>query len=354
MINRNTASKAWYIFENIYWLLLFMWVYNVQLFYPLPGHSYEESKLALWIVAVTLDVIGVIATFNCRRNDVSTLSNTVLPFELYTLITFYHFFPVAVLSLSLIPAILAAVYFVRVLTQRESSHTGRKVCLSKRIWHGILGCRTIITVCLLFFIIPLYICSIFSIYLYTSDVEPAASPAEDTEWSVKNKIDTVKLLEEDSWAELNTQERLDVLGTIVNIEVRYLGINHPIQLKSGVLKGDVAAHYENDSNCIVVDLPFLVDSGASEALHAICHECYHAYQYQQVALLSIVPAEYRNMLMFDNVEEYEKEFLDYEDGTHDLVEYALQKCEIDANQYASSAVDEYYKLIGKYSQAKST
>lgn len=83
MINRNTASKAWYIFENIYWLLLFMWVYNVQLFYPLPGHSYEESKLALWIVAVTLDVIGVIATFNCRRNDVSTLSNTVLPFELY-------------------------------------------------------------------------------------------------------------------------------------------------------------------------------------------------------------------------------------------------------------------------------
>ena len=68
-----------------------MWVYNVQLFYPLPGHSHEESKLALWIVAVTLDVIGVIATFNCRRNDVSTLSNTVLPFELYTLITFYLF-----------------------------------------------------------------------------------------------------------------------------------------------------------------------------------------------------------------------------------------------------------------------
>ena len=354
MINRNTASKAWYIFENIYWLLLFMWVYNVQLFYPLPGHSYEESKLALWIVAVTLDVIGVIATFNCRRNDVSTLSNTVLPFELYTLITFYHFFPVAVLSLSLIPAILAAVYFVRVLTQRESSHTGRKVCLSKRIWHGILGCRTIITVCLLFFIVPLYISSIFGVHLYTSDVEPATSPAEDTEWTVKNKIDTVKLLEEDSWAELNTQERLDVLGTIVNIEVRYLGINHPITLECGMLEGGTAAHYENDSNCIVVDLPFLVDSGASEVLHAICHESYHAYQYQQVELFSLIPEKYRNMLMFDSVEEYEKEFRNYEDGNDDLAAYVLQKCEIDANRYASYSVDEYYKLIGKYSQAKST
>lgn len=331
-----------------------MWVYNVQLFYPLPGHSYEKSKLALWGVAVTLDVIGVITTFKRRRNDVSTLSNTILPFELYALITFYRFFPVAVLSISLISAVLASVYFVRVLTQRESSSTGRTVCLSKRIWHGTLGCRTIITVCLLFFIVPLYISSIFGVHLYTSDVEPATSPAEDTEWTVKNKIDTVKLLEEDSWAELNTQERLDVLGTIVNIEVRYLGINHPITLECGMLEGGTAAHYENDSNCIVVDLPFLVDSGASEALHAICHESYHAYQYQQVALLSIVPAEYRSMLMFDNVEEYEKEFLDYEDGTHDLVEYALQKCEIDANQYASYSVDEYYKLIGKYSQAKST
>ena len=275
-----------------------MWVYNVQLFYPLPGHSYEKSKLALWGVAVTLDVIGVITTFKRRRNDVSTLSNTILPFELYALITFYRFFPVAVLSISLISAVLASVYFVRVLTQRESSSTGRTVCLSKRIWHGTLGCRTIITVCLLFFIVPLYISSIFGVHLYTSDVEPATSPAEDTEWTVKNKIDTVKLLEEDSWAELNTQERLDVLGTIVNIEVRYLGINHPITLECGKLEGGTAAHYENDSNCIVVDLPFLVDSGASEALHAICHESYHAYQYQQVALLSIVPAEYRSCLLY--------------------------------------------------------
>ena len=180
------------------------------------------------------------------------------------------------------------------------------------------------------------------------------SQPENSEWSVKNKIDTVKLLEEERWDELSAQERLDTLGTIVNIEVRYLGINRPIQLKSGVLKSDVAAQYENDSSCIVIDLPILAESDASEALHNVCHICYHAYQYQQVTLLSFVPAEYRNMLMFDNVEEYEKEFLDYEDGTDDIVEYALQKCEIDANKYASSAVNDYYELIEYYSQTKGT
>lgn len=58
--------------------------------------------------------------------------------------------------------------------------------------------------------------------------------------------------------------------------------------------------------------------------------------------------------MFDSVEEYEKEFRNYEDGNDDFAAYVLQKCEIDANRYASYSVDEYYKLIGKYSQAKST
>ena len=41
-------------------------------------------------------------------------------------------------------------------------------------------------------------------------VEPVISPVEDTEWAVKNKLDTVKLLEEDSWSEINVLQKCEI------------------------------------------------------------------------------------------------------------------------------------------------
>ena len=149
--NRNTTSKVWYLFENLYWMLLCVWIYNVLLFIPLPGLSDEKSKLALWVTAAGLDVTGVAVTYRRRRNDTSTLANTLLYLELYALVTYYSSLPTAVLLISAVAAALAAVYFVAVLLQKESHYTGKTVSVFKRICHGILGSRTIITVCLLIF-----------------------------------------------------------------------------------------------------------------------------------------------------------------------------------------------------------
>lgn len=349
MTNRNTASKAGYILKNIFWALLFMFFYSAVLFYPLPGCSSEDSKLALWILVLVLCATGVIVTFKRRRNDTSTLANTILPFELYALVTYYRFFPKAVLGVSVLSVILALLFFVGVLMQKKSRFTGHAVRLSKRIWHGILGSRVIVTVCLLLFIVPVSVCTIFEIPLYTSNVGAAVSQKEDSEWTISNKIDTLKLLEENNWAKLDTQERLDVLNTVVNIEVRYLGINDPITLECGKLEGTVAALYSDDDKRIVIDITYLSERRAHDSLHAICHECYHAYQRQQVELYSILPEEYRDMLMFDIVKEYEKEFADYTKASEDATAYLNQKCEVYAEEYAFSSVDDYYKRIAQYS-----
>lgn len=326
-----------------------MFFYSVVLFYPLPGCSSEDSKLALWIFVLVLCVTGVIVTFKRRRNEAATLANTVLPFELYALVTYYRFLPKAVLGVSALSVLLAFVYFVCVLRQKKSRFTGHAVRLSKRIWHGVLGSRIIVTVCLLLFVVPLFICTIFEIPLYTSNVGAAASPREDGEWTIKNKIDTVKLLKEDSWAKLSTQERLDVLNTIVNIEVRYLGINHSITLECGRLESGIAAYYSNYDEHIVIDITYLSERRAHDSLHAICHECYHAYQHQQVELYSVLPEEYRDMLMFDIVKEYEKEFADYTKASEDVTAYLSQKCESYAEEYAFAAVDDYYERIEQFS-----
>lgn len=354
MINRNTDSKAVYLLSNAFWMLFFMFNYRALLFLPLNGLTEETSKLILWVVGTAFATIGIALTFKQRRNDTSTLANTLMPFELYAIVTYYRFFPTAVICFSVVSVVLAIVYFCAVLMQRESKSTGNTVRLPKSLRQGLLGGRTIVAVCLMFFVAFLAISSISGHDLYKSDVEPVVSTPENTEWTVNNKIDTVKLLKEDSWSQLDVQEKLDVLGTIVNIEVRYLGINHPITLKSGILEESSLSHYEPKNNCIVISLTHLADSKANEALNSICHECYHAYQHSQVEVYSIIPEEYKNMIMFNDVGDYEKEFNDYEDGSDDITKYFLQKSETNARKYASASVDSYYQLIEQYTIKENT
>ena len=347
MINRNTESKPVYLLMTLWWVLLAMLNYRVFLFCPLPNCSAELSKQILWAAAAVLTSIGVIITYRRRRNGTSTAVNVLLPFEIYALITYYRFFPTAVICFVVGSTVLALVYMFFVLRQRDSKKTGERISLKKRVWHGILGGRTIIAVCLLFFLLPFFVGALTGHQLYRSNVETVNSSKDAGEWTVKNKIDTIKLLTEDNWAQLDTQERLDVLGTVVNIEVRYLGLDHGIQLKSGILGESIISHYNRYNNSIVIDLEHLNSSTAHDALISVCHECYHSYQHEQVELYSTIPDKYKNLLMFSAVKEYADEFENYEDSIENLGEYYVQFCEVNARQYAEISVKEYYSLIEK-------
>lgn len=79
----------------------------------------------------------------------------------------------------------------------------------------------------------------------------------------QNNIDMVRLLREEEWKELSPQQKLDVLGVVLNIEIRYLGLNHEVYLKSSVLNGETAAHYNHKDHEIVIDLGQLETAAAA-------------------------------------------------------------------------------------------
>lgn len=179
----------------------------------------------------------------------------------------------------------------------------------------------------------------------TTKTPLVSDASEAEEWTVKNNIDTVRLLREEEWKELNPQQKLDVLGVVLNIEIRYLGLNHEVYLKSSVLNGETAAHYNHRDHEIVIDLGQLETAAAADVLDSLCHECYHAYQYQMIALYEDTPEKYRNMLLFQYVGSYIKETSNYNDGSGDLMDYYYQTIEIQARQYAELAVADYYGRI---------
>jgi len=174
----------------------------------------------------------------------------------------------------------------------------------------------------------------------------AASKA--SEWTIKNNIDTVCLLREEEWSKLDAQEKLDVLGVVLNIEIRYLGLNHELYLKSAILEMNTAAHYNHTNHEIVINIDHLQHAPAEDILDSLCHECYHSYQYQMIELYNETPEKYRDMKVFQYVDDYIEEFSDYTDGSENDEDYYYQTVEVAARKYASEAVYEYYELIEEY------
>lgn len=184
--------------------------------------------------------------------------------------------------------------------------------------------------------------------IYKADSEPSPYLEEPSEWIVKNQFETVKLIKEENWNELDTKEKLDVLEVIKNIEMRYLGVNHEVFLKTEELDPDTLANYSEAEYTITIDIDHLRNSSPQDVLRSLGHESYHAYQFQQVRLYKTIPDEYKDMLMFANAKEYEYEFANYKDADDGYLAYVSQTAEKNAANYGQLIVKEYYGLIEQY------
>jgi len=350
MKNRNTMQPREYLFDNLFWAITAMIWYRNIFFVGIPGISVGLSKLILWCIVFAFVALGYIITFQRRRNSVSLIVNILLPYEVYTVVAYHTYIPKLVLWAIILSAVVSLAFLsLAVMPYNDSKK--KQPSLKRRFKHGLLGSRTLVAVCMLALLVPLGIKLIFGHGLITPVIQSVSSSAKASEWTVKNNIETVRLLEEEEWCLLTSQEKMDVLGVILNIEIRYLGLNHELYLKSAVLDGHTAAHYNHSNHEIVIDIDCLQSEPPEEILDSLCHECYHSYQYQMIELYDATPDEYKDMLLFQYVDDYIDEFSDYTDGSENIEGYYFQTVEIAARQYAAQSVEEYYDLIDEYTSS---
>ena len=331
-----------YIWDHLLMLAAATVCYQSIFFAAVPGLTVWQSKIALWTSALVLAALGCLLTLRRRRNDLSLFVNLLLPYELYTIAAYRDDLPRLVWGSVLFSGLLALAFLALSMLPDAERDDG---WWKRQLRHGLLGARTIAAVCLLTLMLPLGGRLIFSPGLMDTDTPPADGAAEAQEWTVKNKLDTVRLLREEDWAELSPQEKLDVLGAVLNIEIRYLGLNHELYLQSGILDDGSLAYYNHKDYLVMIDLDHLKTSPAAEVLRSLCHECYHSYQRQVVALYESTPEEYREMLLFQYADRYMQEFSRYQSGKDDILGYYYQTIEVHARHYAASAVEEYYDRI---------
>lgn len=165
---------------------------------------------------------------------------------------------------------------------------------------------------------------------------------------ISSNIDTILLLQEEEWAKLSTQERLDVLQTVANIEATYLGLPHELNVTVKALDETTQGHYDDSTYTIAINADHLTEDPAHDLVETVAHEAYHAYERRLVDLYYATGSQERNLLLFGRIEEYRDNFDNYIDGDEDLIGYATQAVELDSVKYAIAAVIDYYDAIEEY------
>ena len=344
---RNTLSKVEFILDHIFWgLIAWIW-YKTILFRCLDQHSLKESKWILVGFVSVYSVLGLLLEWKRQRNQTSILMNLLAGYGIYAVLTYIPIRWTLILVTLITAVILATSYFLYVLLYRIRRKRITGKVLIRRIRRACLGSRNII-------------CSGFALIMVliglktgfeTSVVNPSAAlalPVEIEEQTIANNLDTLVLLEEDAWERLSVGDRLNVLQVMANIERRYLGLPHELNVGTLSLREGVAGCYSDEKHEILVNIDCLLNDSPDFLVKVIAHEAYHAAQFRMVDAYDAASDEAKSLILFYDASVYKEEFASYVDASGDYCEYYYQKCETDARKYAEEAVIEYYARIEEY------
>lgn len=345
MKNKNTMGEVKYVIINIFGPAVALIFYLTFAFIPLEGHSTRESEIILYIMIIIFNVFNVLITLNKRRNAVSVAVNILLPLEIYTIAANMGIFKVQAITILFIASILSLGFIGIVVFRSVPAGKDPRKLYKRRIKHALLGARTIVAVVLCFFMIYSVFNSLTGKNLYKTNMESTQTIEETEEWTIKNNMETIRKLDKDTWESLDATERLNVLDILKNIELQYLGVNEEVDLTAEHLDNGLLGRYVCNRHKIIISLDHLKKEDVKDVIHTLAHECYHAYSEQQVELYRQIPEEYKNLIMFDTVKQYEKEYKAYVDGEENYGSYITQSCEKDANEYADKAVDKYMGVL---------
>ncbi|MBQ7321728.1 MAG: hypothetical protein IJW99_06500 [Clostridia bacterium] len=192
------------------------------------------------------------------------------------------------------------------------------------------------------------------------DVQPTASE-ETVSFAYHEEIDDTleeryRLacveLEWESFNALTVEEKLDVLQRICDYECLVtLGIPsvdlHVMEIENNS-SGNYSYQSDNDI-CINIDTAIIEHRKVDTVLHVLFHEIRHHWQRWMINMYSSVYEhigdEYRNMNLWQEVEQFQWENEHYVSWTEDMQTYNGQRIEQDSDEWAQERVPAYLPYI---------
>ena len=274
----------------------------------------------------------------------------LIPYEVYATISLGRFFLTGIYCSFVIGAVLSILLSLLVLVAPIKQTANGKRTILRRLYQTAVNTRVVVPTCMSSILIFCTITQLNGGIPVAMNTSPSIDESVESD-TIANHIETLCLLQAETWVGLSSEEKISVMQVVANIERRYLGIFDALLVKTDVLEEGTIATYEDATNRITVDIGHLEEDSPEELLNSVAHECYHAYQHVLVDLYLDSNEEYRSLQVFNTAREYLDEYLDYADGgttEQEFMEYYFQTVEITARAYADDAVDEYFTRIDAY------
>lgn len=344
MRNRNDEGYLAFLWDVVLMSGLFLFVFwrmgPCRLISPFTGEQLDlnTSVRILVILVIAAEVVCYLATSARQRRFSTAVVNAAVPFAVYCFCCVRPYWGWKWLAvLAVLCAALAGLGASSILTPAPR-HWSRKELVCSRLRFFVSRGRLAVVLCFLGALLTVVGNSMFGIPVLTADSTevPSGSAAVD-----ENRL---VCLDEELWAELNEEERLEVLGVVVQAESVYLGTPDVPPLHGAYLGDYVIGAYDWSKRDITIDMQLLGQSTAAECMDTVLHEMYHHYQQCLVDCYAAMETEYRSLQAFRQVPEYIEETEHYQT---DGMDYYDQNLERDARDYADYRAGYYLALVAE-------
>ncbi len=317
------------------------------LFKCVPSLTYRQSFLVFLLIQVIVMAIGILITWKDERNCKNMLGNFILSWGVFVCIAYRDFYS------KRIKVVLACFMLYTIVVSVYMLFMHRKLMLAIRsdeddfAWpvvpeYVIDEWRKNFAIASLVLILPIG-ANMFLHGTIMNASTKAVSVYSDKD-SLEANIDVISNMELLKWNKSSMKERLNACQKVANCEGRYLGLSHEVNIGMADFRGSTVANYEESRHQITIDVSYLSSPNSYIVLKEILHECYHAYQIEQVRLYRNLDKTSKDLLMFSEISAYEEELVNHRDGG----EFTGDKIEEDAEEYAKESFKQYYEEIREY------
>lgn len=330
--------------EVFFYILILLLVFQKVLFKPLGKLSYMESKAILYTLVILALVGSILLLREYEKTGWDMLLTILFPFGLYSTLMSYQEknYIKHILAITLVLTIMFVIAFIirrlyslkRILTRK---YVFKVVCASQRIiaWGMCI-------VFVLTFTQELHDNRIFRLS------DKSAVSGNDSGETIEKNIETIVLLQQNEWEQLDKAERLSVMQSVANIEANFLGLPHELHVQVENLSGGTLGTYTDSSHAITIDNEHIMNADSFEVLRTVLHESFHGYSHRLVDLYQLADEDLRNLKGLQSAKVYDEEFNSYTDPNLDYEEYYDMKSEEDARSYAENGIHEYCNRINEY------
>ncbi len=361
-ISRSTVSMREFVKDHFF----FGGMSGIALFNLVPTicpiAQYNQNVLVLIACMIVTSGLGVLLTYRNNRTYWGVIEDLCSGLGLYVLIVLGPYKVIFVQALIGLFIIITAIGVIALFKTKIRNQSVRKQVIRARIHKSLLRAkRNIALVCAIsMIVIPIAVHftpekDIINTFFQVSgrgttstDSDYSMIETYDDSYSLSNNIDTIKAIRHnDTFQKLDYEGKCQVVEALVHCEARYLGLPK-FELKFKELKDGILAQYVPKTKTIEINSKPLKDGSMpggtnEEVLKSITHECRHAYQWSMRDLYIKATPEQRALYVFtnENVSDWVENSIFYEGSDGDKGKYKTQAVEIDAQNWAGTAVIRY-------------